>query len=135
MTVYIVKIGKFAKIGFTTNLDGRLASFRTTVVDPEVLLTLDGDRTLERRLHELLADDRVARELFHFARVGHFIDIVKYAGLERGLEYLSATTRAGMERARRESREDRVRVARLTKEQENAELRALVSDRKRRLGW
>jgi hypothetical protein len=49
-----VRIGKFIKIGVTTNLTERLKTFQcVTVQDVEVLLTIPGDRDLEGRLHTL----------------------------------------------------------------------------------
>ena len=52
--VYFICIGKFIKIGVTTNLTERLKTFQcVTVQDVEVLLTIPGDRDLEGRLHTL----------------------------------------------------------------------------------
>jgi Meiotically up-regulated gene 113 len=63
--VYFVRIGKFIKIGFTTNLRGRLKSFRGTSAEPiEVLLIVPGGRELEQRLHALFCEDRISNEFF-----------------------------------------------------------------------
>jgi hypothetical protein len=58
--VYFVLIGKFIKIGVTTNLTERLKTFQcVTVQDIEVLLTIPGDRDLEGRLHTLFEKIRL----------------------------------------------------------------------------
>ena len=64
--VYFVKIGRKAiKIGLTTDLRGRLASFRTaTLEDIQVLATFPGGRKLEKYLHKLFADCRIRNEFF-----------------------------------------------------------------------
>jgi hypothetical protein len=63
--VYFVRIGKFIKIGFTTNLRGRLKSFRCASAEPiEVLLIIPGGRELEQRLHTLFCEDRISNEFF-----------------------------------------------------------------------
>jgi Meiotically Up-regulated Gene 113 (MUG113) protein len=63
--VYFVRIGKFIKIGFTTNLRGRLKSFRGASAEPiEVLLIIAGGRELEQRLHALFCEDRISNEFF-----------------------------------------------------------------------
>ncbi len=55
--VYFIKVGRRAiKIGFTTNLENRLKSFRGASAEQiEVLAVFPGDRHLEKRLHGLLA--------------------------------------------------------------------------------
>jgi hypothetical protein len=63
--VYFVRIGKFIKIGFTTNLRGRLKSFRGASAEPiEVLLIIPGGRELEQRLHALFCEDRISNGFF-----------------------------------------------------------------------
>jgi hypothetical protein len=53
-TVYFIRIGKFIKIGVTTDLEQRLAAFRGASAEPmEVLLTIPGRRDVEQRLHKL----------------------------------------------------------------------------------
>ncbi len=134
--VYIVRIGKHAKIGFTTNIAARLKSFMTSAHDVELLLSVPGDRTLERRLHELLSEGRIARELFHLDdRVLSFITFVEGQDLNCGLEFLAQTTRAGRLRARREDREARDRAERIKKAEFDAYCASLVAERKQRLGW
>jgi hypothetical protein len=64
--VYFVRIGRFIKIGVTTNLKLRMKSFRTSTAENiVVLLTVPGDRHLERGLHNLFVDDCAKNELFY----------------------------------------------------------------------
>ena len=64
-TVYFVKLGKPIKIGVTMNLKKRLKSFQTTVIGPQVLLTVPGGRELEQKLHSLLQEVRIGKtEMF-----------------------------------------------------------------------
>lgn len=114
--VYIVRIGKPIKIGFTTNLQSRLKSFQTTAFDIKVLLTLPGDRALERRLHELFAEVRIERELFQADwRIFNFIDHYRYGGLERGLRFLEETTPKRRAERKEGDRQQRVRAVRKTR--------------------
>jgi hypothetical protein len=66
--VYFIRVGKFIKIGFTTNqqtLKGRLESFRGASAEPiQVLAVFPGNRKAERFLHDLFSDLRVLREFF-----------------------------------------------------------------------
>lgn len=58
--VYFARFGELIKIGFTTNLQTRMAS----VQPDEVLLTLPGGRPHERALHEVFKQHRVRGEWF-----------------------------------------------------------------------
>ena len=77
--VYFVRIGKFIKIGFTTNIKIRLRNFRSTTAEQiETLLTIPGDRKLESRLHKLFHNSRRRNEFFHYDDlVVIFINIAK----------------------------------------------------------
>lgn len=134
--VYFVRIGQQVKIGFTTNLAGRLASFLNSAVQVNVLLTLAGGRDLERRLHSLFAEQRIERELFRdAARIYDFIKNVEYGGLGRGLEYLERTLPYRRKAARRAEHFRRVHERRLHKDQLDTHFASLVAERKQRLGW
>jgi predicted GIY-YIG superfamily endonuclease len=66
--VYFVKIGKVIKIGFTTDLEKRLKTFRTATAEiMQVLAVFPGNRNLETRLHTLFDDIRICNEFFHDA--------------------------------------------------------------------
>ena len=54
--VYFVRLGNRVKIGYSTNLAARVAGL--SLAPRFVVLTLDGDRTLEGRLHHRFADER-----------------------------------------------------------------------------
>ena len=103
----------------------------------ELLLLIPGGNTeLEGRLHRLLAADRVVRELFQRDwRVQAFIDVFKYAGLERALQHLEETTPAKRQARLAEERVKRVQAARQTRMERDAYFASLVAERKRRLGW
>jgi hypothetical protein len=110
--VYFIRIGKFIKIGFTTNLAGRLKSFRTgTAESITVLLTIPGGRDLERRLHKLFHADRITgTEFFHDQwDICNFIDLTKQKSLDAAFEYIEwlhwARTPAGRARAKQLSEE------------------------------
>ena len=83
--VYFVRIGKHIKIGVTTNLKGRLQSFRTSSAEEiTVLLRIPGSREVERRLHDLFREERVRLEFFRDCwPIGEFIRFAK----ERGVAY------------------------------------------------
>jgi len=54
------------KIGYTTNLRDRVRAFQTAAADRVmVLLTIPGDLTLERLLHERFAHCRIQGEWFN----------------------------------------------------------------------
>lgn len=134
--VYIVQIGKFVKIGFSTSLAARLDTFRTSNPAVDLLLAIPGDRVLEKRLHLLLSEVKVAREMFIDGwRVQSFIDRVKQADLQSGLDFLESTTPKKLAEQKRSDRERRVRHGRMEKAQLDTHFAALVAERKRRLGW
>jgi len=134
--VYIVRIGKFVKIGFSTNLPARLDTFRALVPDARLLLAKPGDRTLEKRLHLLLSEHRIVREMFHDEwRVHLFIDHVEYDGLQRGLDFLESSTPQKRAEKKRSDREKRVHHNRTEKAELDAYYASLVAERKERLGW
>lgn len=135
-TVYLVKIGKHIKVGFSTNLDARLKSFQTTSVFVDLLLAIPGDRSLEKTLHRLLDEIKVARELFHDDwRIRQFIQHVEFGGLDRGLAFLQTTTPEARSRKKVEDRSRRTAEARKTKAEKDAYFASLVADRVKRLGW
>lgn len=134
--VYLVQIGKHIKIGVTRRLQRRLKSFLNSAVNVELLLTIPGDISLERRLHVLLSDSRIEREIFHRdSRVLSFIRDVKMIGLEHGIQYLEKTTPAAMARRKKVNREERTRLERLKKTEFDAYCILLVAERKRKIGW
>lgn len=134
--VYFVEIGPHIKIGVTTNLASRLKTFETSSTSVRLLLSIPGDRTLERRLHELLDESRIAREIFRREyRVFGFIDVAKEYGVERALRYLDESTPAARSRFKIEERERRTVEARKSKAEKDAYFASLVTQRKQRLGW
>lgn len=134
--VYFVQIGKHIKIGFTTNLEGRLKAFQTSSADVDLLLSLPGDRALERSLHDKLSECRIARELFRREyRVLAFMSKYKRDGLAAALQFLDETDSAAIARRKAEDRVRRVAVARQTKAEKDAYFASLVAERKNRIGW
>jgi hypothetical protein len=134
--VYFVRIGKNVKIGVTTNLKRRMKAMQTYASDIKLLIEMPGDRSLEQKLHDLLAESRVARELFHQDyRVISFIDQFQYNGLERAIEFLEATTPAALKKAKEENFQKRVAAARQSKAEKDAYFASLVAERQRKLGW
>jgi hypothetical protein len=91
-TVYFVRIGKFIKIGFTTDLERRLAGLRGASAERmSVLLTIPGERDVEQRLHKLFAAQRVRNEFFHDAMpIRNFIDLAKRYEPKRALANVEA---------------------------------------------
>jgi hypothetical protein len=84
-----VLIGKAVKIGFSTNLKERLKSFETTATQARLLLAVKGNKELERQIHLLLADLKIARELFrNDGRIFNFILVVQKYNLNQGLQWL-----------------------------------------------
>jgi hypothetical protein len=134
--VYFVRIGKNVKIGVTTNLDRRMKAMQTYASDIRLLVAMPGDRSLEQKLHELLAESRVARELFHQDyRVIAFIDQLRYNGFARAIEFLEKTTPAALKKAKEENFQKRVTAARQSKAEKDAYFASLVAERQRKLGW
>jgi hypothetical protein len=134
--VYIVRIGRHLKIGVTRRLGDRLQAFRNAALDVELLLSIPGDRTLERRIHELLAESRITRELFRNEwRPLWFIDAVRRDGLSAALHWLAETTPKRRHEQKLEEHKKRLIAARQSKAELNAHFAALVADRRHRLGW
>jgi Meiotically up-regulated gene 113 len=136
--IYFVKLGKFIKIGVTTNLTKRLKVFRTTMPFLQMLLTVPGGRELEKKLHHLLQKSRIDRsELFRDddGRVDGFISHFKYGGLPRAIEYLENTTPARRIEQAKEEHKRRVAERRMTKREMDMHCAALVAERKRQTGW
>lgn len=134
--VYFVEIGRNIKIGVTRNLGSRLKAFETSADAVRLLLAIPGDRTLEKRIHGLFSEERIARELFRRDyRLFSFIDNVEYGGLARGLEFLEATTPEARSRKKMDDRQKKAAEARRSKSEKDAYFAGLVADRKQRLGW
>jgi len=134
--VYFVRIGKNIKIGMTTNLHRRMKAMQTYASDIKLIITIPGGRKLEQRLHHLLDDSRVARELFRQDyRVLSFIDQFEYYGLDRAIDHLEKTTPAALKKAKEENFQRRVAAARQSKAEKDAYFASLVAERQRKLGW
>lgn len=85
MTVYFAQQRSGAiKVGWTINLDGRLAALRTSAASEiELLAEVDGDKRTESYFHHLLADYRAHGEWFHpTATVLCLVDRVKREGVD-----------------------------------------------------
>lgn len=66
--VYFVRSGDTIKIGFTSDLAGRLAKLKTGMAhDPEVMLTIPARPSLEPYFHQKFAKHRINREWFRDA--------------------------------------------------------------------
>src|SRR5262249_40839827 len=100
--VYLARIGKHIKIGFTTNLNKRLKAFRGASAEQiDVVLTIAGGRDLERRLHRRFAQGGVINEFFRDEPVlWEFISITKDKGLAAAVEYVKWWQWSQMPRAR-----------------------------------
>lgn len=135
--VYFVEIGKYIKIGFTTNLPKRLKAFLNSAPAVEVLLAIPGDMDLERRLHNILVESRVERELYHGKdyRVLGFIRHFEQHGLDAALDYLEETTPEERAARKEASRLFHLECRRETKAEKDAYFASLVARRKERLGW
>lgn len=134
--VYFVRLGDHVKIGWTTNLAGRLASYRTAHSHPELLLEFDGDRALEKYLHEQFAASRVVRELFRIrGKVGSFIEFANGPGLAEAMHFLEATNPAVAERERAYRRREIVEMRRRRKDSFSALCAGAVAERKSLRGW
>lgn len=134
--VYIVRIGKHIKIGFSRKLEKRLKAFETSSVDIELLLSIPGGRELESRLHELLDEVKISREIFHQDwRISSFVHYVEQHGLERALQFLKETTPAARSKKKVDDFARRVAEKQKTKAEKDAYFASLVAQRKERLGW
>lgn len=134
--VYFVRIDRHIKIGVTTNLAARLKTFETSSHNVGLLLSIPGDRAVEQRLHNLLAEARIAREIFHHEyRIQNFIEIAGHYGVERAMQFLEETTPGARSKKKAEDRQQRTLEARKTKQQKDEYFASLVAERKQRLGW
>jgi hypothetical protein len=135
--VYLVALNrKHIKVGTTRDLRRRLKEFQTTVAWVEVLLVIPGDSELEHHIHQLLAADKIERELFHYDwRIRNFIEHAKYAGVVCGLEFLEAHTPKAVQERDDHLRAARIAEARQSKAEKDAYFASLVAERKQRLGW
>lgn len=135
--VYIVAIGKLAKIGYSTNIPQRLRSFATgTGESIRLLASFRGERADERRLHLALAEYRVRGEFFHLDhRLLNFIDFVRAGDLKSAWKWLAQTTPRARQKKARAIREQRLAAARTAKAERDAHCARLVAERKQRLGW
>ena len=66
--IYLISYdNQFLKIGYTKNITKRLSQLQTSIpIKLEVLHLIDGDITLEKRLHVLFKDLRTQGEWFNF---------------------------------------------------------------------
>jgi hypothetical protein len=89
--VYFVALdGDCVKIGTTRKLRERLKAFETGSARVELLLAIPGGFELEYELHSLLAEAKVARELFRYDPVVRdFIEGFKDGGIEGGIARLA----------------------------------------------
>lgn len=62
--VYYVDFGEYLKIGYTANIENRMASFRNSHPSPQLLAMEEGARSLESLRHRQFAAYRINRELF-----------------------------------------------------------------------
>jgi Meiotically up-regulated gene 113 len=63
--VYFIKIGRAIKIGFTTELKQRIASFRGASSEQiTILAVFPGSKKAERYLHNLFSDLKITIEFF-----------------------------------------------------------------------
>lgn len=62
--VYYVDFGEYLKIGYTSNVEKRMATFRTSHPSPQLLAMEPGPQSLERTRHREFAEHRIEREMF-----------------------------------------------------------------------
>ena len=68
MVYFILHGNKRVKIGFSIQVDRRLASIQTSLPGKaKILYVTPGDTELEKRLHQLFAADRVSGEWFYYS--------------------------------------------------------------------
>lgn len=82
--IYFVKSGRFVKIGYAADVASRIKSVLTNNPhEVKLLATFEGGRTMESRLHRLFADERYAREWFHYgSRLKRFLRNASARGVE-----------------------------------------------------
>lgn len=62
--IYAILLNDVVKIGVTKNLNSRLSSFKTTIINPIILAIKPGDYKEEKRLHNIFKEYLITRELF-----------------------------------------------------------------------
>jgi Meiotically up-regulated gene 113 len=136
-SVYFVRIGKHVKIGYSTNVEQRMKAFATSTTERiELLLTMPGGRKEEVRLHNLLAEGRIAREFFHLDyRLDYFIRTAEAGDVEKAWAWLEDSTAERRRHHAALARKSRVAAAAMKKAEIDRHCAVLVADRKRRLGW
>lgn len=120
--VYIIKIGKFAKIGFSTNLPERIKTFATSAPEPIVVMaTFPGGRAEESRVHKALRENRLPRgEFFHIdAGLLSFITLVEAGRMDDAWTYLKEITPDRRQERRRQEHHRMVRKRRDAKEEQD----------------
>jgi hypothetical protein len=87
--VYFIRVGKFIKIGYTTNLKRRIKSFEGASNERiEVLAVFPGDRRAEKYLHDLFSADRLRNEFFRDGNdIFIFLLTAKNEGLRAALKW------------------------------------------------
>lgn len=135
--VYIIEIGRFVKIGYTTALTQRLKSFQTGTAETiTVLATIPGGRSEEARLHRALAENRVRGEFFHFDhRLRYFIEYAARGEIKEAWIWLDRSTPENRRLAKQVERRHREAVRRATRTERNAHCARLVAERRAQLGW
>lgn len=134
--VYVAKIGKHIKIGFSRDVAKRMKAFETSSAQVELLLAFPGDVGLEKRIHELLSEIKIRGEIFHSDwRISQFLHLVEGGGLDSGLQFLEETTPKRRQAKKEEDRGARVAAARQSRAEKDAYFALLVVDRKQRIGW
>lgn len=65
--VYVAKSGDTIKIGVSINPEDRVESLKIGSPDIELIMTFDGDRKLEKKLHKLFLNDLLGHEWFKYS--------------------------------------------------------------------
>jgi Meiotically up-regulated gene 113 len=88
--IYFAKIGKAIKIGFTTNVERRLKSFRGASAEPIRLIgVFPGGQKLETELHRLFAASRITNEFFTTDSViREFLSIAKRNSFAAAIQWV-----------------------------------------------
>lgn len=66
--IYFIKTNGQVKIGYTDNLNKRIAAYRTHNPQAELIAEMDGDRATEKAIHKQLASDRIKGEWFNHSQ-------------------------------------------------------------------
>ena len=64
--IYLLKSGKFLKIGFTSNIENRIKQYKTHNPDILVLSMMEGTREDEKKLHTLCKQWKYDTEWFYY---------------------------------------------------------------------